>query len=103
MVNLGTGDPDNKQMNVQFFYHTSQYHETKFLNKPYRPGLMGKYWCQVIKTGVTPHLPLMRSNVFTLLAPGNYNGPTCTGVQTVMNETCADLPDGLYCLSKQYL
>ena len=32
------------------------------------------------------------------MAPGDYNGPTCTVVQTVMNETCetcADLPDGL--------
>ena len=74
----------------------SRYHDTGLWVQPYRPGLLGKYWCQVIKTGVNPHQPLMRSNVFTLLAPGNYSKSTCSYaamIQTVENVTCADLPD----------
>ena len=71
---------------------TSNYHGTVFLNQTYSPSLLGKYWCQVINRTVDPDQPLMRSNVFTLLAPGNYSNPTCTGtVQTVFNVTCADL------------
>ena len=32
--------------------------------------------------------------MFTLLAPGNYSGSTCSvNIQTVDNMTCADLPD----------
>ena len=92
VVNLGTGEPDNEQMNMQFFDHTSIYHETKFLNQLYSPSLLGKYWCQVINTTADPDQPLMMSNVFTLLAPGDSSGSTCTGVQTVNNKTCADLP-----------
>ena len=71
----------------------SRYHDIAFLNQPYSPSLLGKYWCQVIiNTTADPDQPLMRSNVFTLLAPGDYSGPTCTGtVQTVFNITCADL------------
>ena len=46
---------------------TSSYHGTVFLNQPYSPSLLGKYWCQVINTTADPDQPLMRSNVFTLL------------------------------------
>ena len=74
----------------------SRYHDTGLWIQPYRPGLLGKYWCQVIKTGVNPHQPLIRSNAFTLLAPGGYSKSTCSYaamIQTVENVTCADLPD----------
>ena len=50
--------------------------------------LLGKYWCQAT---ADPDQPLMRSNVFTLLAPGNYSGAPCSPLQTVDNTTCADL------------
>ena len=88
---LGIGDPFFQQGNDR----TSRYHQTAFFNQPNSPSLLGKYWCQVINTTADdPDQPLMRSNVFTLLAPGNYSGPTCTaGVQTKFNETCADLLD----------
>ena len=85
---LGLGDPV-----VQLGRNrTTQYHDTEFLNQPYSPSLLGKYWCQVINTTADPDQPLMRSNVFTLLAPENFSGPTCSGVQSMMNTTCADLP-----------
>ena len=69
----------------------SHYHSTAFLNQPYSPSLLGKYWCQVINTTADR---LMRSNVFTLLAPGNYSGPTCSSIpglkyQVEQNITCA--------------
>ena len=64
-----------------------------FSNQPYDPSLLGKYWCQVFNTTADAEgQPLMRSNVFTLLAPGDYSGSTCTTVQEERNETCADLP-----------
>ena len=69
----------------------SVYHNTAFLNQPYSPSLLGKYWCQVINTTGDPDQPLMRSNVFTLLAPGDYSGAPCSPLQTVDNTTCADL------------
>ena len=66
------------------------------LNQQYNPSYLGKYWCQVINTTADPDQPLMRSNVFTLLAPENYTQPTCanqsTTTQTMENITCADLP-----------
>ena len=86
---LGLGDPDVQQGRDQ----TSRYHNTAFFNQPYSPSLLGKYWCQVINTTADPDQPLMRSNVFTLLAPGDYSGALCSGAQQVqaeMNETCAD-------------
>ena len=86
--NLGIGDPISQQDNDR----TSRYHETEFLNQHYSPSLLGKYWCQVINTTADPDQPLMRSNVFTLLAPGDYNETTCTVVQRETNLTCADLP-----------
>ena len=70
---------------------TSRYHDIELINQLYSPSLLGKYWCQVIDTTADPDQPLMRSNVFTLLAPGNYSGLQCTGVQTVNNLACADL------------
>ena len=70
---------------------TSRYHETAFLNQEYSPSLLGKYWCQVINKTADPDQPLMRSNVFTLLAPGNYCESKCSEVQIVHNIVCADL------------
>ena len=89
---LGLGDPDQNLSSTDWF---SRYHSTALFNQPYSPSLLGKYWCQVIRnTTADPDQPLMRSNVFTLLAPGSYNGPTCTKqIQIVDNRTCADLPD----------
>ena len=89
---LGLGDPVMQRSNDW----TSRYHEKAFLNQPYSPSLLGKYWCQVINTTADPDQPLMKSNVFTLLAPGNYSGPTCMAMSTIQqvdNITCADLPD----------
>ena len=86
--NLGLGNPNVQQGMDQL----SRYHETEFINKPYSPSLLGKYWCQVINTTADPDQPLMRSNVFTLLAPGDYSGTTCSAFQFVENQTCADLP-----------
>ena len=67
-----------------------------FNNQQYNPSYLGKYWCQVINTTADPDQPLMRSNVFTLLAPENYTQPTCVSLdivtQRVKNVTCADLP-----------
>ena len=70
---------------------SSRYHDRDLLNQEYSPSLLGKYWCQVINTTADPDQPLMRSNVFTLLAPGDYNGTTCTTVQALANTTCADM------------
>ena len=74
----------------------SQLSDYQILNQPYNPGILhvGKYWCQVIKKA-DPDQPLMRSNVFTLLAPGNYSGAPCSSIpgwnyQSVKNITCAD-------------
>ena len=55
------------ELNIEIPRHT------KFLNQPYSPSLLGKYWCQVINTTADPDQPLMRSNVFTLVAPGDYS------------------------------
>ena len=70
---LGLGDPID-QLGTD---RISRYHDTTFLNQPYRPSLLGKYWCQVINKTADPDQPLMRSNVFTLLAPGNYCESKC--------------------------
>ena len=89
---LGLGDP-NIPLGMDWF---SRYHDTAFFNQLYSPSLLGKYWCQVISTTADPDQPLMRSNMFTLLAPGDYIGSTCSGnsiIQFVDNVTCADLPD----------
>ena len=87
--NLGTGAPLYQQNTDR----TSRYHNTAFFNQAYSPSLLGKYWCQVINTTADPDQPLMRSNVFTLLAPENYSGQTCIGLQQLVNITCADLPN----------
>ena len=91
---LGLGDP----VNALGIDQLSTYHEAAFFKQPYSPSLLGKYWCQVINTTADPDQPLMRSNVFTLLAPGDYNGPTCNSIpglkyQSVGNLTCADGDD----------
>ena len=86
---LGLGDPNVQLSGMDWI---SRYHDTAFLNQAYSPSLLGKYWCQVINTTADPDQPLMRSNVFTLLAPGNYSGSRCTGTVQVDNHTCADLP-----------
>ena len=90
---LGLGDPNQSQGNMHWY---SRYHDSDFFNQQYNPSYLGKYWCQVINTTADPDQPLMRSNVFTLLAPENYTQPTCvnqsTVTQTMNNITCADLP-----------
>ena len=88
---LGLGDPDN-DLGIE---QLSTYHEAALFNQHYSPSLLGKYWCQVINTTADPDQPLMRSNVFTLLAPGNYSRPTCSSTPgwkyiSVQNITCAD-------------
>ena len=83
---LGLGDPD-QPLGIDWF---SRYHGTAFRTQPYSPSLLGKYWCQVINTTADPDQPLMRSNVFTLLAPEDYNETTCHGPQQEYNEICAD-------------
>ena len=88
---LGLGDPVTAVRIDQL----SVFHRTAFLNQPYSPSLLGKYWCQVINTTADPDQPLMMSNVFTLLAPGDYRGTTCSSkpkleYQVVQNITCAD-------------
>ena len=48
----------------------------------------------LVNTTADPDQPLMRSNVFTLLAPENYTQPTCinqTVMQVVANINCANL------------
>ena len=75
----------------------SRYHGTAFVNQKYNPSFLGKYWCQVIiNTTADPEQPLMRSIVFTLLAPENYTGSMCSDqsliIQSVTNTTCADQP-----------
>ena len=88
---LGLGDPVTPLGDNRFL---SEYHSTAFSNQPYSPSLLGKYWCQVINTTADPDQPLMRSNVFTLLAPGDYSGSTCSSIRlqyhVVRNVTCAD-------------
>ena len=91
---LGQGDPVYPPQQGNDW--ASRYHDTAFRDQPYNPSLLGKYWCQVINTTADPDQPLMRSNVFTLLAPGDYSEPMCTAMSTIQqayNETCADLPD----------
>ena len=88
---LGLGDPVISVGIDQL----STYHDTAFHDQAYSPSRLGKYWCQVINTTADPDQPLMRSNVFTLLAPENYSGPTCSSIpglkyQILRNVTCAD-------------
>ena len=69
----------------------SQYRE--LINQPYNAQWLGRYWCQPIVNPLAGTiLPvLMRSNVFTLLAPGDYPSlQICAAVQTITNITCAD-------------
>ena len=91
---LGLGEPRLQDLGNTNWY--SRYHNSDFEHQLYNPSYLGKYWCQVINTTADPDQPLMRSNVFTLLAPENYTQPTCvsqsTTVQTMDDETCADLP-----------
>ena len=89
---LGRGEPDVPQGENDWL---SRYHNAKLFNQQYNPSFAGKYWCQVINTTADPDQPLMRSQVFTLLPPDNYNESTCsqsTALQRINNVTCADLP-----------
>ena len=92
---LGLGFPNRSQGQGSMHWF-SWYHESDFLNQQYNPSYLGKYWCQVINTTADPDQPLMRSNVFTLLAPENYTQPTCVSqnnvTQIIENIACADLP-----------
>ena len=88
---LGLGNPNELQDEIHWF---SRYHNSDFFHQQYNPSYLGKYWCQVINTTADPDQPLMRSNVFTLLAPQDYTNQTkCSPeVQSEHNNTCADLP-----------
>ena len=90
---LGCGDPD--ELLGSDWY--SRYHDKDFFNQQYNSSYIGKYWCQVINTTADPDQPLMRSNVFTLLAPEDYTQPTCanqrTAIQTVKNVTYVLIKD----------
>ena len=90
---LGQGDPDELNAVGDWI---STYHRANLFNQQYSTSFVGKYWCQVINTTADPYQPLMRSNVFTLLPPDNYNGPHCSSssssTQVIDNVTCADLP-----------
>ena len=89
---LGLGDP----LFQQDIDRTSRYHQTAFFNQAYSPSLLGKYWCQVINTTADPDQPLMRSNVFTLLAPEDYSRHRCMGTSTIQQVddiACADEPE----------
>ena len=95
---LGLGNPVEELTGIKTIDQFSSYHEAALFNHPYSPSLLGKYWCQLINTTADPDQPLMRSNVFTLLAPGDYNGPTCNSLpglkyQSVGNIACADDDD----------
>ena len=86
---LGLGDPVTPLPGGNRFI--SEYHVKTFLNQPYSPSLLGKYWCQVINTTADPDQPLMKSNVFTLLAPGDYSEPTCISkrlLKYAINSKC---------------
>ena len=83
---LGLGFPNNSQGGMHWY---SRYHDSDFFSQQYNPSYLGKYWCQVINTTADPDQPLMKSNVFTLLAPENYTNLTCSGVQWESNITCA--------------
>ena len=93
IVDLGLGSHiTHKELPNMILETKSRYHDYKFFNKPYNMTFLGKYWCQVINTTADSYQPLMRSNVFTLLPPDNYNGSTCAkNLQFVYKTTCADL------------
>ena len=77
--------------NTQYRQYVTYVLIKDFFNQQYNSSYIGKYWCQVINTTADPDQPLMRSNVFTLLAPEDYTQPTCanqrTAIQTVKNVT----------------
>ena len=75
-MNCGHGEPDMSLGKIHWF---SRYH----INQQYNPSYLGKYWCQVINTTADSDQPLMRSNVFTLLAPENYTQPTCVNQTSI--------------------
>ena len=88
---LGLGDPVSQLSSTD---RLSRYHDNKFINQPYSPSLLGKYWCQVINRTADPDQPLERSNVFTLLAPWNYSVAMCSNaVQSRDHVRCADEPE----------
>ena len=64
--------------------------------RQYNTQFLGQYWCQPVINGVSagavpPPSTLMRSNVFTLLAPVAYSSlQICATMQTIANTTCAD-------------
>ena len=93
LVDLGLGFPEHRTThNTMDFIINSRYHDILFLHQEYNTSFLGKYWCQVINTTADPDQPLTRSNVFTLLPPENYTGPSCAmSGQVINNVTCADM------------
>ena len=63
--------------------------QQELLQPAVQPQLSRQVWCQVINTTADPDQPLMRSNMFTLLAPV-YTQLTWLEVQSENNSTCAD-------------
>ena len=94
VVNLGVGSYNLESSTTTRINTSSTYNYIYFLNKQYNTSFLStcKYWCQVINTTSDSEQPLMRSNVFTLLPPDNYNGSSCTSPQAIDNVSCADLP-----------
>ena len=100
-VDLGIGSPityfSSPQGSSRFYDTISTYHNKNFLRQQYNPSFLGKYWCQVINTTADPENPLMRSNVFTLLPPDNYDNGSCIHVATLQfidKVTCANQTEG---------
>ena len=62
---------------------------SKFCNK-IKNG--SKFWCQVVNTTGGAYQPLMKSNVFELMAPEDYNDQRCPTTVMETKTTCADVP-----------
>lgn len=91
---LGPGDP----ITVQGSTTISRYHDLNFFNAIYEDedleDVVGDYWCQVFNTAGEEPVPLMKSNIFSLLPPMRYNQSTCNLVPNILrvdNTSCADL------------
>ena len=88
MTDLGLGIHIGTSANMT---QISQYRW--LINQPYNAQWLGRYWCQPVVNQLAGTITpvLMKSNVFTLLAPSAYSSQQiCTEVQTMTNITCAN-------------